>query len=359
MNPCGDRLVGNWLLIICAMIFGMVVGGGHARTIGAGFSILVWQPFFGFIPPVSHPAWMHLFGLYRQTDQYRLLHPTMTLAQFQALFWPMFIDRAWGRLMGVVFAVPLALFWWRGRISSRLALWLAALFCAGAAEATMGWYMVKTAFAPGVTTPPPAWLAPHFCAAMLIFGAMLWTALTVKRPVPEPINGAASLKPWLNASIGLIIVTMGAGALVAATNAITVFNTFPTMDGRWLPPNAATLQPFWLNLLDNRSTVQFDHRVLATLTAVTVLVTAVLGLRAPLSAKARDRFLILAGLVSLQYILGMTALVAAMPEIGFVHELNAVLLLASCICSRHAVRGARSLRAAAPSMTESMKEATS
>lgn len=340
MTRKGDRLVGNWLLIVSAMIFGMVVGGGHARTIGAGFSILVWRPFFGFIPPLSHAAWEHLFGLYRQTDQYRLLHPGMTLAQFQGLFWPMFLDRAWGRLMAVVFAVPLAIFWWRGRIPNRLALWLLALFGAGAVQAAMGWIMVTTAFDPGVTTVPPAWLAPHFLFAMLIFGAMLWTAMTVKRPAPEPLPGAAHLRLWLNASIGLIFVTIGAGALVAATNAITVFNTFPLMDGKFIPQGFYAMHPAFLNFIDNKATVQFDHRILATVTALIVLVTAVMGLRAPLSAKGRDAFLILAGLVSLQYILGMTALVSAMPEIGYVHELNAVLLLASAIKARHALRGA-------------------
>jgi cytochrome c oxidase assembly protein subunit 15 len=348
----GDRLVGNWLLIICVMIFGMVAGGGHARTIGAGFSILVWQPFLGFIPPLNHAAWEHLFGLYKQTSQFSLVHPTMTLGQFQALFWPMFLDRVWGRVMGVVFAVPLAVFWWRGRIGNCLALWLVALFSAGAIEAVMGWYMVKTAFTPGVTTVPPAWLAPHFIFAMLIFSAMLWTALTIKRPAPERIMGAAHLRPWLNASIGLIILTIGAGALVAATNAITVFNTFPLMDGRFVPHGFYALHPAWLNFIDNKATVQFDHRILATITAVSVLITAVMGLRAPLSPKGRDAFLILAGFVSLQYILGMTALVSAMPEIGYVHELNAVLLLASAISARHALRGALPARAAAPAMKE-------
>lgn len=336
-----DRLVGYWLLVICAMIFGMVAGGGHARTIGAGYSVLVWQPFFGFIPPLTHAAWLRMFALYQQTAQFKILHPTMNLAGFQALFWPMFLDRVWGRLMGLVFLVPLVLFWRRGRVSNRLALWLLALFGAGALEASMGWYMVKTAFYPGVTSPPPIWLMPHFVFAMLIFGAMLWTALSVKNPQPQPVPGGAHLKKWLDLSILLILLTMAAGTLVAATNAITVFNTFPTMDGRWVPSNILALHPLVLNFLDNQATVQFVHRVLATLTACVVLVTAVIGLRAPLTPKARDGFLLLAGFVALQYLLGMTALVSAMVEIGYVHELNAVLLFAAAIIARHSLRGAQ------------------
>ncbi|MHB1302974.1 MAG: COX15/CtaA family protein [Acidiphilium sp.] len=341
----GDRLVGNWLLLICCMIFGMVVGGGHARTIGAGFVIQSWNP-FGVLPPLSHAGWDRAFGLYRQTAQFRALHPAMTLAQFQALYMPMFVDRDWGRLMALVFAVPLALFWWRGRVSNRLTVWLLALFAAGAAEATMGWMMTYQGLAGTILRPSPLYLAPHFVLAMLIFVAMLWTALTIRTPQPAPIGGHTGLRALLTATIVLLIVTIGLGALVAATGALHVYNTFPLMDGHALPPHALKLHPLWLNFLANKATVQFDHRMLATITAILVLAAAVLGLRAPLGSKTRDLFLLLAGLVSLQYILGMTALVSGMGEIGYLHELNAVLLLAACVACRHALRGATPAREA-------------
>jgi len=336
----GDRLVGLWLLILCGMIFGMVVGGGHARTIGAGFVIQVWQPVTGFIPPRSARDWTRLFGLYQQTAQYKALHPAMTLGQFKTLFWPMFFDRVWGRLMALVFVIPLTIFWLIGRVSNRLALWLLAIFAAGGAQAAFGWYMVQTGLRPGVLSPPPAWLAPHFLSAMLIFAALLWTALTVRQPSAAPIAGAAFLKPWLNACIGLILVTMGLGALVAATNAITVFNTFPTMDGRWVPTGYSSLHPLALNFIANQATVQFDHRLLATLTALITLTTAVLGLRTALPPGPRDAFLALAGLLALQYLLGMVTIISGSPELGFFHELNAVLLLTAAVIARHSLRGA-------------------
>jgi cytochrome c oxidase assembly protein subunit 15 len=340
VNARGDRLVGNWLLLLCFMIFGMVVGGGHARTIGAGYIMQVWRPVTGFVPPRTTAEWAHLFGLYQQTAQYRVMHPAMTLQNFKALFWPMFWDRVWGRVMAVVFLVPLAVFVWRRRVSVRLSLWLVALFVAGGAQAAFGWLMVRTGMEPGVTSPPPEWLAPHFVSAMLIFAALLWTALTVRTPEPAPIEGVGYLKGWLNACIGLIILTMGLGALVAATNAVSVFNTFPMMDGRWVPAGFFALHPGWVNFLANQATVQFDHRLVASVTALVVLTTAVLGLRAELPGAARDAFLVLAGLVSLQYLLGMVTIVAGSADLGFVHELNAVLLLAAAIVARHCLRGA-------------------
>jgi cytochrome c oxidase assembly protein subunit 15 len=323
------------------MVFGMVAGGGHARTIGAGFIIQVWQPLTGFIPPRSAADWTRLFGLYQQTAQYQAMHPAMTLAQFKTLFWPMFLDRLWGRLMALVFVIPLILFWRRKRVSTRLALWLLAIFAAGGAQAAFGWFMVQTGMRPGVLSPPPAWLAPHFLSAMLIFAALLWTALSIRTPEPPPIENAAFLKPWLNICIFLVLATMGLGALVAADNAITVFNTFPTMDGRWVPAGFTTLHPLALNFIANPATVQFDHRLLATITALTTIITAILGLRTSLPPGPRDALLLLAGLIALQYLLGMMTILSGSAELGFVHELNAQLLLAAAIIARHGLRGAR------------------
>jgi cytochrome c oxidase assembly protein subunit 15 len=336
----GDRGVGRWLLLLCFMVFGLVAGGGHSRTIGAGFVIQVWQPVTGFIPPRNAADWARLFGLYQQTPQYQALHPAMTLAQFKTLFWPMFLDRVWGRLLAVVFLLPLAVFWLRRRVSTKLAVWLGVIFASGGAQAALGWYMVQTGMHPGVLTPPPAWLAPHFLSAMLIFSALLWTALSVLSPAPVPVAAAAFLKPWLNVCIGLILVTMGLGALVAADNAITQCNTFPMMNGKWIPAGFSRLHPLALNFIANPATVQFDHRLLASVTALITLVTAVLGLRTALPPGPRDAFLALAGLMALQYLLGMVTIISGSVDLGFVHELNAVLLLAAAITARHGLRGA-------------------
>jgi cytochrome c oxidase assembly protein subunit 15 len=338
MKPQGDKLVSNWLLLLCFMVFGIVAGGGHARTIGAGYILQVWRPVTGFVPPTSQAEWSSLFALYQQTAQYHA--HAITLAQFKSLFWPMFLDRVWGRLMALVLLIPLAWFWWRRRITTRLALWLLALFAAGGAQAAFGWAMVRTGLWPGVTTPPPQFLAPHFLAAMLIFASLLWTALTIRTPSPARIQGAAHLRLWLNASIALIFLTMGLGALVAATNAVTVFNTFPTMDGHWIPPGFLVLHPAWLNFLANQATVQFDHRILATVTALTVLTTAVLGLRKQLPPGPRDSFLLIVALVASQYLLGMITVISGSANLGYVHELNAVLLLGVAVTARHGLRGA-------------------
>ncbi|MDE1906975.1 MAG: COX15/CtaA family protein [Rhodospirillales bacterium] len=333
-----DRAVGNWLLLLAAMVFGMVVGGGHARTIGASFSIQIWRPVTGFIPPMSTADWNQLYGLFQRTAQYQA-HP-INMAQYKALFWPMFLDRLWGRLIACAFLVPFAVFLLKGRIQRKLALWLGCIFLLGAGQATYGWYMVQTGMYPGVLSPPPEWAAPHLLSAMLIFAALLWTGLSLRAPEPVRIEGGVTLRSLTTATVGLVWLTMGFGALVATSGALKVFNTFPTMDGSWLPPDMFSQSPVWMNFITNKGTVQFCHRLLATITALTAITTAVMGLRMRLPPATRDLFLLLAVLVALQYVLGMATLVMGNNELGFVHELNAVLLFAAAIGARHGLRGA-------------------
>ncbi len=332
-------LVGTWLLVICAMIFGMVIGGGDVRTIGAGFAVQRWQPMTGILPPLTHAAWVRLFGLYQQTRQFQALHPGMSLTQFQGLAWPVIVDRDWGRLMAVAFLLPLGWFWSRGWIGARTGWWLLGLFGAGVIEAVLGWVMTYQGMA-GLLRPSPLYLAPHLLLAMLIFSAMLWTALSLRHPEPVVIEGYDGLRRLLSVAVVLVILTIGVGALVAGSGGLHVDHSFPLMNGHIFPRRGWALHPAWFNLVANPRTVQFEHRVLASVTSLVVIIAAVIGLRAPLGAQARDLFLLLAGLMTLQFILGMSVVVSGMGDLGYVHELTAVVLLAVCIACRHAMRGA-------------------
>jgi cytochrome c oxidase assembly protein subunit 15 len=336
MKP--DRALGNWCLILAFMVFGMTIGGGHARTIGAGFTIQVWRPFTGFIPPTSAADWAFLFGLYQKTAVFQA-HP-ISFDQYKALFWPMFIDRCWGRLMALMFLIPFGYFVAKGRLRGKWALWMLFIFGLGIFQATWGWYMVHSAMQPGVLSPPPAWAGPHLGSAMFIFFLEIWTGLSFRQPAPTPIEGATGLKNALTVCVVLIWCTIVFGALVATSNAITVFNSFPTMDGHWVPSGIFSLQPFGLNFVENKATIQFFHRLLATVTALTVLGTAFSGLRLTLPPAMRDLLLLLIGFVSLQYLLGMITIVLGNVNIGYIHELNAVMLFATAITTRHKLRGA-------------------
>ena len=55
-------------------------------------------------------------------------------------------------------------------------------------------------------------------------------------------------------------VCVCAGAFVAGLDAGLVYNSFPKMAGRWVPEDIASLSPKPINITENPTTVQFNHR---------------------------------------------------------------------------------------------------
>ncbi len=331
------RLVALWLFAVCFMIWVMVGIGGYTRDSGSGLSIMNWDPIIGTLPPMSDAAWNKVFALYQTIPQYHIEHQGMDLNGFKSLFWPEYLHRLWGRLIGFVFFVPLVAFVVTRRIEKRLVPWLALLFILGGLQGAIGWFMVASGFDPNSVAVEPARLSLHFSFAMFLLIAILWTALTVLRPVAAPVAGAKWLRRWAVAAAICLAVAMFAGTFVSGTHAVDVYNA-ATGAGMAPPSDYFALSPWWLNLFANKPAVLFDHQVIGTLTAVTVLTAATLALRGHFPAAVRDPALAIGGLVLLQYVLGVTALVSKLMDVGVAHQMNAVLLLGCVVWLLHGLR---------------------
>ena len=338
------RMVAIWLFVSFALIVEMFGIGAYVQNMNAGLSIMTWQPVSGVIPPLTHAAWERMFALYKTIPQYKELNHGMDLAGFKAIFWPEWIHRMWGRLLGFDFGVPLVWFLWTGRIERRLRPWLVTLFVLGGVQGLIGWWMVASGFQPGLTEVSVFRLSVHYCFATLLAIAVFATALTVLKPAetrlpPEEAARYAGARRMAMGSIVLISIAIVAGTFLSGTHAYTIDNTFPLMQGRWVPPDYAALHPFWKNFFLNKAATQFDHRLLGTVAAVGVLAAVVAAIRADLPARARDAFLVMGALLIVQYILGVTTLVSKILDIGIVHQLNAVLLLAAAVWAWFELRG--------------------
>ncbi len=334
--------VALWLFLVAYMIWGMIMLGGATRLTGSGLSIMEWAPITGALPPMADAEWHRLFALYKQIPQYQLLHEGMGLDGFKSLFWLEWLHRAWGRLIGVVFLLPLLWFAVTGAIDRRLLPRLTLLFVLFGAVAFAGWFMVSSGFIPYTTAVSPYRLVLHLTLALSLFGLVLWTALGQISPVPISIPHAARVRKLAVGSVVLVALTIAAGGFTAGTHAGLEYNTFPLMDGRLIPEGYDMLSPALRNITENPIAVQFDHRVLATLTAITVLCTLFAGFRTPLPRASRAALLCMAAAVAVQYCLGIATLltVVAVP-IAVAHQATAVLLLASALFTAHTLRGAR------------------
>ena len=367
------KAVAAWLFVCCGLIFLMVVVGGITRLTLSGLSITEWNPIMGIVPPLTHAQWAAEFARYRQVPEYRAVHYGMTLGDFKTLYFWEYAHRLLGRLIGVVFAVPLVWFWLRGSLPRRLAPALAGILALGFAQGLLGWYMVESGLVHRVEVSQYR-LVAHLALALALYAAILWTALGLAFPtaplrsgaglgvagLPHPAlfprqtgreekNHASEIyRPepvsplWRRAAealIALVGLTIAAGGFVAGTRAGFVYNTFPLMGGRLVPADYAQLHPFFRNWFENLAAVQFDHRVLAMTTFASVLTLWAAGLRRNLPSPARIALWVLLAAAALQVALGVSTLLLVVPiPLAAAHQAGAVLLQSAAIMLRHTLR---------------------
>lgn len=332
-----------WLLVCCAAIFAMVVLGGVTRLTGSGLSIVRWEPVTGVLPPLSEKAWGQVFELYQESPEYRLKNKGMSVEAFKTIFWFEYAHRLLGRLIGVIFLVPMLYFIARRRVDKPLIPKLALMFVLGGLQGLLGWYMVKS----GLVNDPhvsPYRLTAHLGLAFLIYGYMFWVALDLLFP-PDP-RARAIDGPRLGGIAPLLtlfaFVTALSGGFVAGTRAGFAYNTFPLMDGRWIPEGMLTLDPPWRNFFENVTTVQFDHRLLATVLFIMIPIFWWAAGRQPLAPRVRIGLHVLLVALFAQLALGISTLLLRVPvALGAAHQGGALVLLTAGIFLWHGMRNER------------------
>ncbi|MBL8698750.1 MAG: COX15/CtaA family protein [Alphaproteobacteria bacterium] len=342
-DPDRLRWVRVWLWTCAAMIFAMVVIGGITRLTESGLSITEWRPVTGILPPLNDAAWQAEFAKYQRIPEFREKNATMTLAEFKMIFWWEFVHRLWGRLIGVVFAVPMAWFLVSGRARGALAWKLGGLLALGGLQGAVGWWMVASGLVDR-TDVSPYRLAAHLGLALVIFALIAWLALDLEEhPRAERPPRLARLGQLALAGLA---VTILAGAFVAGTDAGRIYNTFPMMDGRFVPAGYGDLSPWWLNAFENVAAIQFNHRWLAVTTALVVLAFVGAVHAARRGARATRLASWLGAAVLGQVALGILALLYAVPvSLGALHQAGAVVVLTLALATHHATgRSARTGR---------------
>ena len=340
----------GWLLAVAGMVFVMVALGGLTRLTHSGLSMVEWQLFTGWIPPFNDDDWVALFAKYQQFPEFIKVNATMTLEGFKGIFWLEFIHRAWGRLIGVVFFVPfvafVALRW--VRVSQALFWKFLGLFILGGSQGLMGWFMVMS----GLVDRPDVSqyrLTAHFALAVVIIAALLWVAMTLlkRQPYDAHHQDAGSLTRWAFWLFALVFTTAVSGAFVAGLDAGFVYNTYPLMDGALIPGGLFDFDPVWLAPFEDITTVQFDHRVLAHVTVLLVLVFWVKSVDMHLAPRTRRAISLLGMMALVQISLGISTLLLVVPvALASLHQMGAVVLFSLALWCLHELRapqGARSL----------------
>lgn len=332
-----DKPVAIWLLTCCALIFAMLVLGGVTRLTRSGLSIVEWDPIMGAIPPLTQHQWEQTFDKYRQTPEYQKVNSGMSLEAFKDIFYVEWAHRLLGRTTGFVFLLPFLYFLWRRRLEKTMAIKLVAAFILGGLQGAVGWLMVKS----GLVEKPhvsPYWLTAHLAFAVIIYAYIFWTALGLLYP-PASRPTLRGLDRFSTAVTALIFLMILSGGFVAGNKAGFAFNTFPWMNGRFIPEGLYAMQPLWSNLFENIATVQFNHRLIAYLLCLAIPVFWWRAVRVTLPARARPAVHFLLGWLAVQVALGIATLLYVVPiPLAAAHQAGALVLFSLALFVQHALR---------------------
>lgn len=330
-----SRSVAIWLWTAAVLVFAMVVVGGVTRLTGSGLSITEWKPIMGALPPMTHADWMEAFDKYKAIPQYQQINAGMSLAEFQGIFFWEWFHRLLGRLIGVVFALPLVVFLLMRKLPRRLIARCVILLGLGGLQGLIGWWMVTSGLSERVDVAPER-LATHLGLALIIFMGLIWTGL-------EAWNGeehSRSPEGWSRGAallLGAVFIQCLLGGLVAGAKAGFVYTDWPLMNGAVFPPVE------WgkgaLAFLHDQALVQFNHRIWAYGLLIGGTVYAVQAWRWRVSEGLGAGAFAVAAALWLQAVLGVITLMHAVPLwLGALHQAGAALVLATATVNLWLVR---------------------
>ena len=316
-----------WLLTGCLLIFIMVVIGGITRLTDSGLSMSTWK-LLGGAPPLNPEEWLAAFNVYKETPEGKV-NSHFILSDFKYIYFWEYLHRMMGRLLGLVFIIPFIYFLIKRNLSNKLIAQSTVLFIMGSMQGLIGWWMVKS----GLVDKPHVShfrLAIHLTTAFLTCAYTLWIALPLILPLSK--KGNKMIFNNILVLFILIIIQIIYGAFVAGLNAGIGYNTWPTMNGEWIPEAVYSSTPLWKNFVEGKYGIQFVHRTLGLIILIFTLYIWQKGRKLKLLKIQQITLNILLVIVILQILLGIFTLVMLIPiSLALTHQIVAFFLLLSTI----------------------------
>jgi len=336
MNDKTKRFIIIWLITACFLIFLLLVVGGITRLTHSGLSMVEWKPLIGTIPPLNEAQWNQTFDLYQQFPEYQKLNEGMQLSEFKKIFLWEYAHRLIGRLIGLIFVIPFLYLLILRRLNREWIKRLLIMFTFGLAQGLLGWYMVKSGL---VDNPYVSHyrLAAHLIMAFILMGYIFWSLLMlISNSFPQKENVDLKRGAWI--ILFIVTVQIVYGAFTAGLKAGFAYNTFPKMNGAWLPPGFLALAPMYKNFFENPYTVQFLHRTLGWLNIFLIIVVWIYTKREEMEPRPKMAINMLSGWVIFQFLLGVLTLVLVVPiSLAVLHQAGAMILFLLSIFWLHAL----------------------
>ena len=314
-----------WLASMFWIISIMIIVGGLTRLTDSGLSITQWELFSGFLPPLNDLDWNNYFNLYKKIPEYTQQNYSMTLQEFKVIFWWEWIHRFLGRLIGILFLIPLIYFTFKESFKELFNLYV--IFILICFQGFVGWYMVSSGLVNRVDVSHFR-LSAHLLIAFFIISLILWNYfnLKIKRNFTAKLNFSI---PFI--FLFLIFCQILTGAFVSGMDAGQIYNSWPLMGSSFFPDDNKIINIFKLSAFSDPSLVQFMHRNLAYLILVFYLFTLINIYKKKL-VNLYFAINLVGLLLIVQILLGIfTLLYGAQILLASMHQISSIFLVSSSV----------------------------
>tara|TARA_Y100000768_G_scaffold249677_1_gene189652 strand:+ start:958 stop:1974 length:1017 start_codon:yes stop_codon:yes gene_type:complete len=324
-NPEINNQLSLWLIGMFWIISIMIIVGGLTRLTDSGLSITKWELFSGFLPPLNKKDWIIYFNLYKEIPEFKLQNYNMSLNEFKIIFWWEWAHRFLGRLIGILFLIPLIYFSFKIGFSKLINLYF--IFFLICFQGFIGWYMVSSGLVERVDVSHFR-LSVHLLLAFLILSLILWNYLKITQSVKSS-NKINSLIPFF--FLILVFTQIIIGAFVSGMDAGKIYNTWPFMGSTYFPNDNNFTDLLNLSAFSDPSLVQFIHRNLAYLIGVYYLFILYEVYKNKVYGLYKS-IIFVGCFIILQIFLGvLTILYGAQIYIASMHQISSIFLVSSCI----------------------------
>ena len=314
-----------WMITLLIMIILIILVGGLTRLTDSGLSIINWELFVGFLPPLTNEDWLEYFELYKTIPEYKEQNFNMTLNEFKFIFWWEWAHRQLGRLIGLTVLLPIIYF------TIKNGFWIlreySIIFFLVCFQGFIGWYMVSSGLIDRIDVSHYR-LSLHLVTAFIILSIVFWKYLNLTDIKINHIN--IQLNP-IKFFLLLLFLQLIIGAFVSGMDAGKIYNTWPLMGSSFFPDDSMISDLFNITVFDDQSLVQFIHRNLAYLIVLLyfyilffVLKNGNLNLRIPI--------LIIGISLLFQIVLGVLTILSGVKMIyASLHQINSILIILSTL----------------------------
>ena len=318
-----NKLIRLWLISMFLLVIIIIAVGGLTRLTDSGLSITEWELFKGILPPLNTEKWNYYFNEYKKIPEFKSINFNMTIEEFKIIYYWEYGHRLLARIIGLFAILPLIFIYFRYKKKLIKDLKYFLIFALICFQGFLGWYMVKSGLIQN-TDVSHYRLALHLSVALLVL-SLTFLFILENFNIKKFINKIDN--KFLLFFLFLILVQIILGAFLAGLNGGLLYNSWPDMNGKFIPSDIEKKDLYNLEVFNNPSVIQFYHRMSAYILILFLIVLNLLFYKKKLEQRS---ILIFNIAILFQIILGIITLITGVKiYYASLHQLGSIFVLTS------------------------------